>query len=229
MQRQSIFRADLPVQFLQKIAYNGVAGPMIKIAVRDVPDTLDIEAESTFSQLLARWMDVIEPYEPLQRLDSMRTRHRLSVEDRQASIKRIEENLRSARRPPERLNWDMPTTCISSELQERHTLNLRRRGASVAGRFSAAAVVIRFWNSFNPNARKDIRKFVVHEDHESAAYPECHAHGFIPIWKESPKICIGRRVSLSDVVLTEQRVRRVRYRHHNGTNRKHYRRLHIQQ
>ena len=62
-------------------------------------------------------------------------------------------------------------------------------------RFSAAPAAIRFLESV-PEARKQLRKTVLREDHVAAANPECHARGLVPFCHENQALRIERRVSL---------------------------------
>ncbi|KAK4199463.1 hypothetical protein QBC40DRAFT_349365 [Triangularia verruculosa] len=68
-------------------------------------------------------------------------------------------------------------------------------GARAKARASAAAVAIRFLQSY-PRARNDLRRIVVDEDHEASAFPECHAKGLIPFCRENQHLRVERRVSL---------------------------------
>ncbi|KAI4650329.1 uncharacterized protein J4E79_009598 [Alternaria viburni] len=70
---------------------------------------------------------------------------------------------------------------------------------------SAAAVAIRFWNALDPKTRKQIRRFDIDEDRRSKFFPMCHAKGFIPLWRENPKLRINRRVNLMNTIVEEAR------------------------
>ena len=71
--------------------------------------------------------------------------------------------------------------------------------------FSAAAVAIRFWNALDPKTRRQIRRFDIDEERRSRFFPMCHAEGFIPLWRENPKLRINRRVNLMNTIVEEAR------------------------
>ena len=66
---------------------------------------------------------------------------------------------------------------------------------------SAAAVAVRFFKSLSQSMCLEIRKFVLHEDRRSVAYPECHVLGLIPFCVQNPLLHIERRVSIWRVLL----------------------------
>lgn len=47
-----------------------------------------------------------------------------------------------------------------------------------------------------PSCRQQMRRLVFHEDHQSVAYPECHAKGLIPFCRENPALRVERQASL---------------------------------
>ncbi|KAI4636776.1 hypothetical protein J4E93_010901 [Alternaria ventricosa] len=63
-------------------------------------------------------------------------------------------------------------------------------------RFSAATAAIRFLESMPAETRLAMRNLVLHEDHESVAWPECHGQGLIPFCQENSDLHIERRISL---------------------------------
>ncbi|KAI4954047.1 hypothetical protein J4E91_001756 [Alternaria rosae] len=68
-------------------------------------------------------------------------------------------------------------------------------------RFSAATAAIRFLESLPAETRLAMRNLVLHEDHESVAWPECHGQGLIPFCQENSDLHIERRVSLWRTIL----------------------------
>ena len=62
--------------------------------------------------------------------------------------------------------------------------------------FSATAVAIRFFQSIPKATLLQMRNVVLLEDHESVAYPECHAMGLIEFCQMNPLLHIERQVSL---------------------------------
>ena len=63
-------------------------------------------------------------------------------------------------------------------------------------RFSAAAFAIRFLRSISQPMLLRIRHIRLMEDHESVAYPECHAMGLVEFCKINSLLHIERRVSI---------------------------------
>lgn len=82
--------------------------------------------------------------------------------------------------------------------------------------FSAAAVALRFWNALEPNTRKHIRQFEIDEDRRSRFFPMCHTGGFIPLWRENPKLYINRRVSLSTTIEEAKQPDNLNWRHRHA-------------
>lgn len=63
-------------------------------------------------------------------------------------------------------------------------------------RYSACATAISFLSSVCREARLQLRKIVLCEDHEAVAFPESHALGLIPYCLENPYLRIDRRVNI---------------------------------
>lgn len=82
--------------------------------------------------------------------------------------------------------------------------------------FSAAAVALRFWNALELDTRKHIRQFEIDEDRRSEFFPMCHAEGFIPLWRENPKLHINRRVSLGTIIEEAKRPDSSNWCHHHA-------------
>ncbi|KAI4715118.1 hypothetical protein J4E89_000804 [Alternaria sp. Ai002NY15] len=68
-------------------------------------------------------------------------------------------------------------------------------------RFSAATAAIRFLESMPAETRLAMRNLVLHEDHESVAWPECHGQGLIPFCQENSDLHLERRISLWRTIL----------------------------
>ncbi|KAI4937305.1 uncharacterized protein J4E92_002035 [Alternaria infectoria] len=68
-------------------------------------------------------------------------------------------------------------------------------------RFSAATAAIHFLESMPAETRLAMRNLVLHEDHESVAWPECHGRGLIPFCQENSDLHIERRISLWRTIL----------------------------
>jgi hypothetical protein len=65
---------------------------------------------------------------------------------------------------------------------------------------SAASQAIQFLNTLDASCRIALRRLIVHEDHKSAAMPECHAHGLIEHLQRLPNLRIEYRIGMWNTV-----------------------------
>ncbi|KAF2634367.1 hypothetical protein P280DRAFT_413944 [Massarina eburnea CBS 473.64] len=74
-------------------------------------------------------------------------------------------------------------------------------------RYSAATAAIAFLWSISADMRVHIRKVLLDEDASSIAFPECHAEGLLPFFRENPRLFVERKVHVWHTMFNHSTVR----------------------